>query len=99
LEPLKKRLEELSVDLFSNGNLKFVLHREYYMECNWKVFIDNYLDGGYHVPFIHPDLTSELDLSTYQSELLGKFSIQSVMMKSSNTNETGKPVTQDILKV
>src|SRR5256886_8292263 len=22
----------------------------YDIHCNWKVFVDNYLDGGYHVP-------------------------------------------------
>jgi phenylpropionate dioxygenase-like ring-hydroxylating dioxygenase large terminal subunit len=30
--------------------------REYIIPCNWKVFADNYLDGGYHVPHAHPDL-------------------------------------------
>ena len=23
------------------------------LDCNWKVFVDNYLDGGYHVPHLH----------------------------------------------
>ncbi len=26
----------------------------YRMECDWKVFVDNYLDGGYHVPHLPP---------------------------------------------
>ena len=33
--------------------------REYRLRCNWKVFADNYLDGGYHVPFAHPALVTD----------------------------------------
>ena len=35
----------------------------YTFDCNWKVFVDNYLDGGYHVPHLHPGLASVLDYS------------------------------------
>jgi len=31
------------------AKLHFAERREYTLECNWKVFVDNYLDGGYHV--------------------------------------------------
>ena len=31
-------------------------------ECNWKVFVDNYLDGGYHIPYLHKGLDSVLRL-------------------------------------
>jgi choline monooxygenase len=24
--------------------------RHYVLDCNWKVFVDNYLDGGYRAP-------------------------------------------------
>ena len=33
------------------------------LDCNWKVFVDNYLDGGYHVPHLHKGLDSVLDYS------------------------------------
>jgi choline monooxygenase len=36
------------------SNLKFMKKKSYNIKCNWKVFIDNYLDGGYHVPIAHP---------------------------------------------
>jgi len=26
------------------------------LRCNWKVFVDNYLDGGYHVAHAHKGL-------------------------------------------
>ena len=35
--------------------------RVYDIACNWKVFVDNYLDGGYHVPHLHKGLNSVLD--------------------------------------
>ena len=30
----------------SMQDLSWVKRVEYPMECNWKVFVDNYLDGG-----------------------------------------------------
>jgi len=42
--------------------------RHYNFDCNWKVFVDNYLDGGYHVPYLHKGLDSVLDYSRYMIE-------------------------------
>jgi choline monooxygenase len=50
--------------------------RHYMLDCNWKVFIDNYLDGGYHVPHLHKGLNQALDYSVYQIELGDKFCLQ-----------------------
>jgi len=33
----------------SDSSLVHIRRREYVLGCNWKVFADNYLDGGYHV--------------------------------------------------
>ena len=38
------------------------------LECNWKTYVDNYLEG-YHVPLIHPSLSRALDMSTYRVEV------------------------------
>ena len=35
------------------GGLQWMERRSYSVDCNWKVFVDNYLDGGYHVPHLH----------------------------------------------
>jgi choline monooxygenase len=43
--------------------------RHYRLDCNWKVFVDNYLDGGYHVPSLHKGLDSVLTYPEYQIEL------------------------------
>ena len=42
--------------------LKFAGRREYELACNWKVYVDNYLDGGYHVNTVHPALAGRARL-------------------------------------
>jgi choline monooxygenase len=56
--------------------LRFVERREYVLACNWKVFVDNYLDGGYHVNSVHPALAGVLDYSRYRTEIAGNTSVQ-----------------------
>ena len=51
--------------------------RHYTLDCNWKVFVDNYLDGGYHVPHLHKGLDSVLDYSNYTIENGERFCLQS----------------------
>ena len=51
--------------------------RLYHLECNWKVFVDNYLDGGYHVPHLHKSLDSILDYADYRIEIGERFCLQS----------------------
>jgi len=50
--------------------LRFVARKEFELACNWKVFADNYLDGGYHIPYAHPGLDGGVDMGTYASEVL-----------------------------
>lgn len=68
------------LEQFLDGNdlasLRYVGRKSYQLECNWKVFSDNYLDGGYHVEFLHPDLAAQLDLENYETLLADHFSIQ-----------------------
>jgi hypothetical protein len=33
----------------ADSSLVHFVRKEYVLNCNWKVFADNYLDGGYHV--------------------------------------------------
>jgi choline monooxygenase len=49
-------------------DLHWFERRHYHFDCNWKVFVDNYLDGGYHVPYLHKGLDSVLDYSKYTIE-------------------------------
>ncbi len=65
------------------GGLRFFARREYELACNWKVFVDNYLDGGYHVPHIHEGLGSVLDYRQYRIENFETYCLQSSPMDTS----------------
>jgi choline monooxygenase len=52
----------------------------YVFDCNWKVFVDNYLDGGYHVPYLHKGLGSVLDYNKYTIENGRRHCLQSSPM-------------------
>lgn len=43
---------------------RLVERAEYLIDCNWKVYIDNYAEG-YHVPMAHPALNREMNLDDY----------------------------------
>src|SRR6267142_2944170 len=58
-------------------NLHWLERRHYSFDCNWKVFVDNYLDGGYHIPYLHKGLDSVLDYSKYTIENGERFCLQS----------------------
>lgn len=47
----------------------------YDVACNWKVYVDNYLEG-YHVPHIHPGLNKLLDYRSYVTETARWYSYQ-----------------------
>ncbi|MBX7103230.1 MAG: aromatic ring-hydroxylating dioxygenase subunit alpha [Gemmataceae bacterium] len=54
----------------------FAARREYPVACNWKAYVDNYLDGGYHINTVHPTLAGVLDYSQYRTELFAHASLQ-----------------------
>ena len=62
------------------GNLHYFDRRVYEIACNWKVFVDNYLDGGYHVPYLHKGLNSVLDYKEYTIENEDRYCLQSSPM-------------------
>jgi choline monooxygenase len=69
------------------GTLQWMERRHYVVDCNWKVFIDNYLDGGYHVPHLHKALGTVLDYSTYTIENGGRFCLQSSPIVTEGADE------------
>jgi choline monooxygenase len=69
---LLEQLEHLNLE-----QLKWFERRHYILNCNWKIFVDNYLDGGYHVPHIHGNLNSVLDYTNYTIETGERFCLQS----------------------
>ncbi|HEV2446908.1 MAG TPA: SRPBCC family protein [Candidatus Sulfopaludibacter sp.] len=55
--------------------LRLSYRRDYVIQCNWKVYIDNYLEG-YHLPAAHPSLFRELDYAQYRVETFRYYSSQ-----------------------
>ncbi len=68
------------------SKLHYFDRRTYNINCNWKVFVDNYLDGGYHVPHLHKGLNSVLDYKQYTIENQDRYCLQSSPMVSSDTD-------------
>jgi choline monooxygenase len=65
-------------------DLKWVAQETYAVASNWKVYVDNYLDGGYHIPTIHPALDAGLQMGGYTTEIFDRYSIQSAQSASAD---------------
>lgn len=76
-ESLIEFLGELLADMPKHDYSGFRLaHRKVWeLDCNWKVYVDNYLEG-YHIPIVHPGLFRELDYPSYRTETKRTYSIQ-----------------------
>jgi choline monooxygenase len=72
---LVKRVAPLGI-----SKLHYFDRRTYDIHCNWKVFVDNYLDGGNHVPYLHKALSSVLDYRQYTIENGDRYCLQSSPM-------------------
>jgi choline monooxygenase len=57
-------------------SMRFARRVTYDLHCNWKVYVDNYLDGGYHVNTVHPALAGVLDYTKYRTILHENCSVQ-----------------------
>jgi choline monooxygenase len=57
------------------SSMRFAKRDTYKLDCNWKVYIDNFLEG-YHLPFVHPGLSKVLDYRVYDTELAQWHSLQ-----------------------
>ena len=63
--------------------MQFHARQVYDVDCNWKVYIDNYLEG-YHVPFVHPELNKLLDYRQYVTETAVHYSLQHSPMQAAD---------------
>jgi choline monooxygenase len=72
--PLRESLGELprQAERFHFAGMKLFERRTYDMKCNWKTYVDNYLEG-YHLPSVHPGLNRELDYNAYVVEPLAGY--------------------------
>lgn len=82
--PLAETLGDLPAQLTGRdlAAMKFAARKDWLVDCNWKVYVDNYLEG-YHIPIVHPSLHRELDYQNYRVETRGYYSIQHAPIKPS----------------
>jgi len=73
----RQALEDLPARLGARGleAMSPAARKDWTVECNWKVYVDNYLEG-YHIPIVHPSLMKELDYSRYVTETSRCYSLQ-----------------------
>ncbi len=70
LTPLMEKLNPVM------PKLKWYAQKTYPVDCNWKVYVDNYLDGGYHINTVHPTLAKSLNYKTYETLILNETVLQ-----------------------
>ncbi|HTL97424.1 MAG TPA: SRPBCC family protein, partial [Holophagaceae bacterium] len=64
--------------------LRAVKTLDYDLACDWKVYVDNYLEG-YHIPVAHPELFKQMDYGAYRVETRAWHSRQHAPVKGSGT--------------
>ncbi len=84
--PLAEFLGDLASASFAG--MRLAARKEWSVRCNWKVYVDNYLEG-YHIPIVHPSLFREIDYPRYRTETRGNYSIQHAPLKRPQRIRTG----------
>ena len=64
--------------------MRWVKRVEYQIECNWKVYVDNYLEG-YHIPIVHPGLYKQIDYARYSVDTFRYYSRQDSPIRVTDT--------------
>jgi choline monooxygenase len=85
---------ELVAALQLTQKLQYFDRRVYTLHCNWKVYVDNYLDGGYHVPHAHKGLSSVIEYTQYTIENFERACLQSSPLSSGANSATGVAATR-----
>jgi choline monooxygenase len=71
------------------AGLQLAERRDYVIDCNWKVYVDNYLEG-YHIPIAHPGLMREIDYLQYRTETYRFYSQQFAPIRALKPNDSGE---------
>lgn len=88
------RIPGLVAPLQFSKKLKYFDRRIYTLQCNWKVYVDNYLDGGYHVPHAHKGLSSVIEYTKYTIENFEHACLQSSPLASDKKSEAKVAATR-----
>jgi choline monooxygenase len=74
---------------FPFDGLQFAERRDYVIDCNWKVYVDNYLEG-YHIPIAHPGLMREIDYAQYRTDTFRYYSQQFAPIRAAKADDSGE---------
>ena len=90
-EPLSAFLGDIPSQArgFQFEGLQLAERRDYVIQCNWKVYVDNYLEG-YHIPIAHPGLMREIDYSQYRTETYRYYSQQFAPIRACKPDDAGE---------
>jgi len=90
-EPLSAFLGEIPRQArgFQFAGLQLAERRDYAIACNWKVYVDNYLEG-YHIPIAHPGLMREIDYAQYRTETFRYYSQQFAPIRAMRAEESAE---------
>jgi choline monooxygenase len=90
-EPLSDYLGKIPEQArgFQFQGLQSVERRDYIIDCNWKVYVDNYLEG-YHIPIAHPGLMREIDYANYRTDTYRYYSQQFAPIRAMKAEDAGE---------
>lgn len=100
LDPAALPLPDFLGDLASRlaprnyDGYRLAARKEWTLDCNWKVYVDNYLEG-YHIPIVHPGLFREIDYPSYRTETQTNYSIQHAPLRRPErirVNDSGEDI-------
>ena len=88
-QPLTASIAPLEARLAGDwSNLTVALTRSHALACNWKTYVENYLEG-YHVPVLHPSLDAEVDSARYRVEMDGHVCVHDAPPRNPQTVYAG----------
>ena len=74
LESIYEKLEK-RINKRNFSSYQFYKRDSYNISCNWKIYMDNYLEG-LHIPIVHPELNKTINYKSYKTETHDQFSLQ-----------------------
>ncbi len=88
--PLEAFLGDISQHVDISPDLKFSSAKDYQLNAHWALYCENYLEG-FHVPFVHPALNSEIDYGTYITETFRYASLQRAWAEPVDSDDKAPP--------
>jgi choline monooxygenase len=72
-------------DGYPLASYRFHVERSEDLACNWKTYVDNYLEG-YHIPLVHPTLQREVDVARYEVRAFDRYCIHTAPARDGARN-------------